>query len=75
MTRSMYAQTLYNNYSHSSDHEIYYQDVEGESEQIYYLFDKMPRKGIQYSCIAVRMAKSFTITQRRNNRFHLLSAC
>lgn len=44
MSRALYGAALYKNYGHSTDHDVYYKDVEGEAQQIYYLFDKMPKK-------------------------------
>lgn len=54
MTRALYGASLYKNYNHSTDHQMYYKEVEGESQQVYYLFDKMPRK--DFNVLALRYA-------------------
>ena len=54
MTRALYGASLYKNYDHSTDHEVYYKEVEGESQQVYYLFDKMPKKDL--NVLALRYA-------------------
>lgn len=54
MTRALYGASLYKNYNHATDHEMYYKDVEGESQQVYYLFDKMPKK--DFNVLALRYA-------------------
>ncbi len=52
MSRALYGASLYKNYSHSTDHDVYYKDVEGESEQVYYMFDKMPKK--EFNILALK---------------------
>ncbi|MCY7410241.1 MAG: hypothetical protein LH473_08205, partial [Chitinophagales bacterium] len=54
INRSLYGASMYKNHDHSTNHSVYYKDVEGESQQIYYLFNKLPSK--DFNVLALRYA-------------------
>ena len=44
MARSLYALSVYKNEGALPENHRYYKDIEGESQQVFYLFYKMPKK-------------------------------